>query len=232
MSRIEHNVDLVVPIKKLDRAKSRLRGVVPADEHADLVLALLLDTVTAAIQADGVRRVLVVCDDERVSAALTGTGVEYTDQRGLPDLNAALTFGAAYLRTPDGTVGALQADLTALRPTELAAAIEEAGGRRAYCADRPATGTTLLLAAPGEQLNPRFGPRSANAHAITGAVQVGRSLASLRCDVDTEEDLSMAAELGLGKSTVGVRPPPAPSSHERGNAQGDLQTCGLTEEEH
>ena len=52
-------VDLVVPIKRLDRAKSRLRGTVDG-VHAELVLSLLVDTVTAAADAEGVRRVLVV----------------------------------------------------------------------------------------------------------------------------------------------------------------------------
>jgi 2-phospho-L-lactate/phosphoenolpyruvate guanylyltransferase len=194
-------VDLVVPIKTLERAKTRLRGVVPAHEHADLVLALLLDTVTAALAADGVRRVLVICEDERIPVALAGTGVECVDERGLPGLNAALAHGAALLRAPGRVVGALQADLPALRPADLTAAVEEAAGRRAYCADRQATGTTLLLTAPGEPLDPRFGPGSAAAHATTGAVSVGGSAASLRCDVDTEDDLAMAADLGLGGRT-------------------------------
>jgi 2-phospho-L-lactate/phosphoenolpyruvate guanylyltransferase len=201
MEDVERGVDLVVPIKNLDRAKSRLRGAVPAEQHADLVLALLLDTVTAAVAAVGVRRVLVVCEDKRVPDALAGTGVESVDERGLPGLNAALTFGAEYLRTPRGTVGALQADLPALRSADLASAIEEAAGRRAYCADRPGTGTTLLLAAPGEPLRARFGPDSADAHAATGAARVGVSLARLRCDVDTADDLATAAALGLGKFT-------------------------------
>jgi 2-phospho-L-lactate guanylyltransferase len=202
MGVVERGVDLVVPIKNLDRAKSRLRGAVAAEEHADLVLALLLDTVTAAIRADGVRRVLVVCEDKRVPDALAGTGVECLDERGLPGLNAALTFGTEYLRTPAGTVGALQADLPALRPADLAAAIVEADGRRAYCADRPGTGTTLLLAAPGAPLTPRFGPGSADAHVASGAVRVGALSPALRCDVDTTDDLAVAAGLGLGKFTL------------------------------
>ncbi|WP_424923957.1 2-phospho-L-lactate guanylyltransferase [Actinophytocola oryzae] len=199
---MEHGVDLVVPIKNLDRAKSRLRGAVPVEQHADLVLALLLDTVTAALTSAGVRRVLVICEDKRVPDALAGTGVECLVERGLPGLNAALSFGAEHLRTPGGTVGALQADLPALRPADLAGAIAEADGRRAFSADRPGTGTTLLLAHPGEALTPRFGPGSAQAHEATGARQVGAGLASLRCDVDTEDDLAVAEGLGLGKFTL------------------------------
>jgi 2-phospho-L-lactate guanylyltransferase len=198
MGFVERGVDLVVPIKMLERAKTRLRGVVPAHEHADLVLALLLDTVTAALAADAVRRVLVICEDERIPVALAGTGVECVDERGLPGLNAALAYGAELLREPSRVVGALQADLPALRPADLTAAVDEAAGRRAHCADRQNTGTTLLLTAPGEPLNPRFGPGSSAAHTATGAVRVGVSRASLRCDVDTEVDLVMAADLGLG----------------------------------
>lgn len=202
MGAVERGVDLVVPIKVLDRAKSRLRGVVPAGEHADLVLALLLDTVTAAVAARAVRRVLVVCEDDRIPPALLGTGVDCVDERGLPGLNAALSFGAERLRAQGATtVGALQADLPALCPADLTAAIEEAAGRRAHCADRPGTGTTLLLAAPGAPLRPRFGVGSSAAHTASGAVRVGVGLASLRCDVDTEDDLDEAAKLGLGTRT-------------------------------
>jgi 2-phospho-L-lactate/phosphoenolpyruvate guanylyltransferase len=204
MDAVEHEVDLVVPIKRLDRAKSRLRGAV-GGPHAELVLALLLDTVTAAAAAEGVRRVLVVCEDDRVSDALAGSGVECVDERGLPGLNAALDHGAGLLRAedPGGVVGALQADLPALRPTELATAVAAAGRRRAFCADRPGTGTTLLLSAPGGPLDPRFGPGSAAAHRASGAVAVGADLATLRCDVDTAEDLAVAAALGLGVRTTG-----------------------------
>ena len=95
-------------------------------------------------------------------------------------------------RDPRGVVGALQADLPALRPTELAAAIAAAGGRRAFCADRPGTGTTLLLAAPGDAAATRASaPGSAAAHAASGAVAVGAGLDSLRCDVDTATDLAI-----------------------------------------
>lgn len=203
---VEHRVDIVVPMKRLDRAKSRLRGAVPggAQRHAELALALLLDTVTAAVAADGVRRVLVVCEDERVPAALRGTGVESVDERGLADLNEALEFGAEQLRAPGSVVAALQADLPALRPADLTAALTQAAGTRAFCADRDGTGTTLLLAAPGEPLDPRFGPGSAAAHAATGARQVGADRAGLRCDVDTVADLATACGLGIGSRTAAL----------------------------
>jgi len=194
-------VDLIVPVKRLDAAKSRLRGAVP--NHVDLVLALLLDTVTAALNAEGVRRVLVVCEDHRVPPALRGTGADCVDKRGLPGLNPALDYGASVLRANDrhAVIGALQADLPALRPEELAAALAEAGGRRAFCADRPGTGTTLLLSAPGRPLEPHFGPGSAAAHTASGAIPITAPVPTLRCDVDTTEDLAAACALGPGPRT-------------------------------
>jgi 2-phospho-L-lactate guanylyltransferase len=194
-------VDLIVPVKRLDRAKSRLRGAFP--NHVDLVLALLLDTVTAAGETPGVRRVLVVCEDDRVPPALAAIGVEAVDKRGLPGLNPALEYGAGVLRADNrrGVIGALQADLPALRPADLGAALAEAGGRRAFCADRAGTGTTLLLSAPGGPLDPRFGAGSAAAHTASGATPVTAPVPTLRCDVDTTEDLAVACALGPGPRT-------------------------------
>jgi 2-phospho-L-lactate guanylyltransferase len=195
--------DVVIPVKHLDRAKSRLRGAHP--EHRALVLAVVRDTVAAAVAAPGVRSVLVVCEDERVVAGLAGTGAECLDERGLPGLNAALRFGARVLRSrdPGSAVAALQADLPALVPADLGAALAEAAGRRAYVPDHTGTGTVLLVGAPGQRLDPRFGPGSAGRHGES-AVAVGAGLASLRRDVDTAADLAAAAGLGLGAATAAL----------------------------
>ncbi|MCE7007829.1 2-phospho-L-lactate guanylyltransferase [Kibdelosporangium philippinense] len=199
--------DLVVPVKMLPEAKSRLRGAVRPEEHTNLVLAVLLDTVTAAANADGVRRVLVVSSDPTVASVLADEGFECVPEGGPGGLNEAFRHGAMLLRQSDrqsdkaGQIGALQADLPALRPSELAEAIKTADGRRAFCADRQTTGTTLLLSAAGEPLNPRFGVGSAGKHAATGAIALTEAWESLRCDVDTAEDLLAARDLGLGQRT-------------------------------
>ena len=203
-------VDLVVPVKALDRAKSRLVGAAdggvgePA-AHAALALALAVDTVTAALAADGVRAVLAVSSDPVVAAELRALDVPVIPEGPAPGLNAALRHGADQLRArdPRSVVGALQADLPALRPAELAAAIAAADGRRAFCPDRQDTGTTLLLSAPGGPLRPAFGVGSALAHLAGGALRLAGDWPSLRCDVDTPEDLLLAGQLGLGARTAG-----------------------------
>ncbi len=202
-------VDLVVPIKELDRAKSRLAAVVATWATADrraLVLALARDTLAAAVSADGVRRVLAVSSDPEAGAALRADGIEVVPDAPAHGLNPALRYGASLLLAADPVtrVGALHADLPALRSAELAAAVALAltvGGGRAFCADRAGSGTTLLVAAPGGPLDPRFGPGSAAAHAASGAWRLTGTWPGLRCDVDTPDDLAEAVRLGLGPAT-------------------------------
>jgi len=150
-----------------------------------------------------VRRVLVVGTDPGALAGLDVPGVEIVGENGAGDLNAALRHGAAMLRADDPgvMVGALQADLPALRPADLASAVAEARGRRAFVADRQGSGTTLLLSTPGGTLGPRFGTGSARAHLRSGAIALRVAAPSLRGDVDTPDDLRHAGELGLGIRT-------------------------------
>ncbi|MGH3773295.1 MAG: NTP transferase domain-containing protein, partial [Pseudonocardiaceae bacterium] len=151
-------VDLLVPVKPLARAKTRLRGAADdgagaPEAHARLVLALARDTLAAAAGAAVVRRAVAICSDERVRTALASDGVRVIPDEPAAGLNPALRYGEAVLRAadPTTTVGVLQADLPALRPRELDRAVRHglATGGRTFCADRAGTGTTLLLAAPG-----------------------------------------------------------------------------------
>ncbi|MBB5155423.1 2-phospho-L-lactate guanylyltransferase [Saccharopolyspora phatthalungensis] len=200
---------LIVPIKPLHLAKSRLlgaadRGARQPAAHADLVTAVALDTVSAARRAPGVAGIVVVTSDPTLTEAFTADGVEVLADVPAAGLNAALRHGDTQLRRRAAVsrVGALQADLPALRPGDLAAAINAAGDDRSFCPDRHGTGTTLLLAEPGRPLDPRFGPGSADAHAESGAKVLLGAWDSLRCDVDTEADLTAAAALGLGPRTA------------------------------
>ncbi len=170
-------VDLVVPVKPLLKAKSRLRGAADGGigeprAHARLAMALARDTIDAVRAAPAVRHLLVISSDPVVAAELGVFGVDVMPDGPVPGLNRAYERGAALLRSrdPATAVGALQADLPALRPDELddaiasALALFAAGARRAFVADAEGTGTTFLLAAPGTALDPRFGADSAHRH--------------------------------------------------------------------
>lgn len=206
-------VDLLVPVKPLARAKTRLRGAAGDPEaHARLVLALARDTLAAAAGAAAVRQAVAICSDERVRTVLVGDGVRVIPDEPAAGLNPALRYGEAVLRAadPTTTVGVLQADLPALSPRELDRAVRHAlaTGVRTFCADRTGTGTTMLLAVQGQLLQPRFGVGSAAAHRATGARELAGLWPGLRCDVDTAADLAIARGLGLGQFTRAALPSP------------------------
>jgi 2-phospho-L-lactate guanylyltransferase len=196
----------VVPVKRLAEAKSRLRGALPDVPHEELALALAADTLRAVLACPAVAEALVVTDDPRVARATRDVGARTLAD--LPDagLNAAFRHGAA--QTTARWVAGLTADLPALRPDELAAALLAAqlgpDGVRRFVADAPGTGTVLLAALPGVDLDPRFGIGSAVAHEASGALPLTGDWPSLRRDVDTAEDLAAAARLGLGPRTAAL----------------------------
>jgi 2-phospho-L-lactate guanylyltransferase len=203
---------VVVPVKRLDQAKTRL-STRPAPERRALALAFAVDTVRAALGCPGVVGVVVVTDDDEVRAAVSALGATWVPDAPDAGLNAALTHGAEVVRrdSPGAFVAVLAADLPALRPEELARALDAAGAvDRSFVADAAGTGTTLLTARPGVDLDARFGPRSRAAHAATGAVALEPGpVPGLRRDVDTEVDLWDAGRLGLGLSTGPLLEPTA-----------------------
>lgn len=195
---------IVVPAKRLAVAKTRLRPLTaPLDSarHDELVLALLADTVAAAIACPAVGTVLVVTDDPAATHVVRGLGARTVPDEPGSGLNPALEHGAR--SAPGLAVAALSSDLPALRPAELAAALTaaEVTAPRCFVPDAHGTGTTLLTAV-GAQLAPRFGAGSADAHRDGGAVALAGDWPGLIRDVDTEDDLRAALGLGAGRHTT------------------------------
>jgi 2-phospho-L-lactate guanylyltransferase len=198
---------LVVPVKVLARAKSRL-AVLAGPHREALALAMAADTVAAALACPEVGRVIAVTDDATAAQVLAGLGALVTGDKPGRGLNPALRHGAAIAaaRWPGSGIGALAADLPALRPAELGLALRAAGRwEHAFVPDAAGSGTTLYAARPGARFSPRFGPGSAARHRAAGASAISLpGLASLRRDVDQPPDLNAASDLGVGPRTAAV----------------------------
>jgi 2-phospho-L-lactate guanylyltransferase len=217
---------LVVPVKELSAAKSRL-GAYGDPLRQELALAFAADVVTAALACPAVVRVLVVTDDQHAAGVLSALGAEVTRDRPRAGLNEALAHGAARLqsgRTHDGRgcrpsslarrragggpapdvlgVVAVSADLPCLQGQDLTAALRDVPlGGRAFVPDVDRRGTTLLAAAPGVALDPAYGEGSRSRHLASGALEL-QGTPGLRRDVDTPEDLRAALALGVGPHTA------------------------------
>ncbi|MFV8129748.1 2-phospho-L-lactate guanylyltransferase [Streptomyces syringium] len=198
---------LVVPVKPLALAKSRLAGGTGRLPRPALALAFALDTVGAALTCRAVRDVVVVTDDRRAGAELSALGAwVLSEPTGGGGLNSALAHGARTARTrwPHTGVATLNADLPALRPAELGRVLDSAAEfPRAFLADAAGIGTTLLSATAGNELAPAFEGRSRARHRASGAREIELTgVDSVRQDVDTEQDLRTALALGVGPHTA------------------------------
>jgi 2-phospho-L-lactate/phosphoenolpyruvate guanylyltransferase len=199
---------VVTPLKPLASAKSRLAGAAGA-LRPELALAFAQDTVSAALACPLVRDVTVVTDDPVAGAELAGLGARVLADSPAAGLNAALRHaaGSVLARTGPTCVAALNADLPALRPAELAAVLDIAARPpgRAFLADAAGIGTTLLAAAAGAPLMPAFGGPSRARHRASGAREITLpGVDSVRQDVDTAHDLWSALRLGVGRYTDAV----------------------------
>lgn len=199
---------LVIPLKPLTRAKSRLADTAADGVRPGLALAFAQDTVAAALACPAVADVSVVTDDEVAARELAALGARIVPDTPASGLNAALAHGAAVVRgmRPRTPVAALNADLPALRPAELAVVLGAAADfSRAFLADAAKLGTTLLAAGPGQELQPEFGVNSRSRHRASGAAELQPAgVDSVRQDVDTGDDLRAALALGVGPYTAAV----------------------------
>lgn len=216
---------VLLPVKVLAQAKSRL-AVLAGDRRHELALALASDTVAAVVACPQVARVIVVTSDPVAGPRLSRLGAriipeapraaaDRTQAAGAsPDgtqhpLNAALLHGAAVAarRWPGTGLAALTADLPALRPAELTAALRAASDAAgsAFVPDAAGLGTTMYAVGPGGEFRPMYGGASRARHAASGALELAlEGIAGLRQDVDTPDDLRAAVALGVGPRTAEV----------------------------
>ncbi len=187
---------VVIPLKALPSAKSRLAPTLSPAEHGDMVRAIRADTLAAVRGATNVARIVVVTDQPgRFDADLVLV-------QSRPGLNAGLAEAAEAVaaRWPDDGVAALVGDLPALRSNDLAEALGLAQAHStSFVADSSGTGTTMLTALPGVALQPEFGSGSAARHERTAVPLEAQP--SLRADVDTVGELDLARQLGVGAHT-------------------------------
>lgn len=205
---------VVIAVKDLAAAKTRLADAFADADRARLVVAMFRDTVDAARAVNAVGTVTVVTPDPAVSAAADELGArvvaepcDNASHDSVARLNSAFRAAASVVRA-EGTddIIALQADLPALRSEELAEAYELAAeGARSVVSDHHGTGTAALISkSRGGDFMPLFGPASARRHRESGAAELTGAWPGLRLDVDTIDDVRRAHALGVGENTAAV----------------------------
>jgi 2-phospho-L-lactate guanylyltransferase len=187
---------VIVPVKPLERAKTRLAAALGNAARRALVPAML-DDVLAAVRAAHDGPLLLISTDSRYDE----TAARHEARRvpdGSPGYNGAV--GAALQLDAVAAAGAaliLPADLPQLRPDAvrtLAQALEQAAVVLVPSAD---AGTSALGMRPPDAIRLAFGPDSAAAHRRlarqAGLVLAEPPLPAIAIDIDTLDDLRSVA---------------------------------------
>jgi 2-phospho-L-lactate guanylyltransferase len=193
---------VVIPVRSLEGAKSRLGAVLDAEERRELVEHLLRRTVAVALATPAVTRVLVVSPDPEVLAVAQAAGAE-----GLRQTSAGLNPGlvearAAMAPTRHGRMLVVPGDLPAVSVEALSRLLRAAddasttAGVVVLAPDRHGRGTNALLLDPAGIIEPDFGGDSRDAHArlalAAGAAYREVADDDIALDLDTPDDLLLA----------------------------------------
>jgi 2-phospho-L-lactate/phosphoenolpyruvate guanylyltransferase len=223
-----HHWQAVLPVKGGPTAKSRLRHDIERTAVAAawagteigyaggtalsgaLGTAIAQDTVAATVSCPAITDVIVVTADSAVRQWVGDGAQVVRESRPGAGLLSAVADGLAASRP--GPVVVLLADLPALRPTDLTAALAGAHAvlhgpdapLMVAFGDADGRGTVLLAARQAADLSPAFGPDSLRLHRRRGALPVTGGHERLRRDVDTVADLRVAAAMGLGSRTRAI----------------------------
>ncbi len=186
----------ILPVKRFDRAKQRLRDELSADEVAGLAESMLGSVLDALARTQGLQQIVVVTQEPRAVelARRHGATVLRDDESG-HNPAALRGIGHALARRAERAL-LVPGDCPRLDPDELDGLLQIAASPPSVLIvpDRHGTGTNALLLTPPDALEPSFGPGScarhqqlAREHAVNAEVV---HLSSLAHDVDTPQDLA------------------------------------------
>lgn len=191
----------IVPVKPLQRGKSRLAGVLTQEERLDLNSELLIHTVETLRSIPEIEQVLVVSRDQRALSLARAHGARTVQENGAPELNIALTR-ATMVAKSYATRGVLivPSDLPMLTSEDVYAMLDLVNEPPVVVVapDRRQEGTNALLVCPVGLIDYEYGPKSFEHHCLRARQAGARleicELPSLALDMDIPEDLALVRD--------------------------------------
>ena len=197
--------DVLIPLKRLDAAKTRLAPALTNDERGRLMAGMLGWVARAAVRA-GAGRVALASSDPAAPGLARGLGVECVSDAGLP-WNEGLVHARSLLDRPAAAVLYLAGDLPLLDAADVTALVEAGGEGTAVVGRAHDGGTNALWVCPATALVPAFGAAgSASVHAARarehGLAAVVVDQPRIAHDVDTPADLAAVRRLAAAGACV------------------------------
>ncbi|GIK29142.1 MAG: 2-phospho-L-lactate guanylyltransferase [Anaerolineae bacterium] len=197
---------VVLPVKPLNRAKSRLAGVLSADQRqrfAEMTLRHILETTRSARSITGT---LVISRDNKVLSIARDFGARTVQESGQPALNPALMRATQMLASWNaGSILVLPADVPLITANDITDMIRLAGTHEqcvVIATDRSHDGTNALLVRPPGLIEYDYGPQSYQRH-LAQARALGVHVAeydslNLQYDLDVPEDINAFYQVVFG----------------------------------
>jgi 2-phospho-L-lactate guanylyltransferase len=197
--------DVLIPLKRLDAAKTRLAPALTEDERGRLMAGMLARVARAAVRS-GAGRVALASSDPAAPELARRLEVECVSDGGLP-WNDGLVHARSLLVRPATAVLYLAGDLPLIEAADVSALVEAGGAGTAVVGRAHDGGTNALWVSPAAALVPSFGAAaSASVHAARarehGLDVVVLDRPGIAHDVDTPADLAAARRLAAAGACV------------------------------
>jgi 2-phospho-L-lactate guanylyltransferase len=193
---------VIVPIKPLNRSKSRLAPVLDIKQRESLSREMLERTLMTLNKVKIIAGVMVVSRDTGALSLAREYGVQTLQESGAPELNASLTRATQVVGGwGAGGVLVLSSDIPLMRTSDIEGMLRLGTNGSAVVAapDRRGEGTNALLVRPPGLIPYRFGDGSLEKHLSEArAAGVAASVyesKTLGLDVDIPADLDLYREM-------------------------------------
>jgi 2-phospho-L-lactate guanylyltransferase len=203
------DVQAIIPVASLDRAKSRLRPILSLPERAQLVLCMLEDLSSVLLDAENIEGVIVISPDTKVTEYATVLGLNTILESNPSDLNRALNLATREIMANQSNSSSLilPVDIPLLKTTSIQAisSMDDKSEKLVIAAQSNNGGTNLLFQRPPNVIDTAFGPGSFSKHR-TNAFAKGIpfqewSSPDTKLDIDTSEDVYEFMKIGKGTKT-------------------------------
>ncbi len=193
------NLWAIVPVKPLNRSKSRLAPILDGEQRTALSRQMLAHTLETLTQIRKISGVLVVSRDPAALAMARGYDIYTVRESGAPELNDALTRATEMLIVEHHVNGVLvlPSDLPLLQKADLEEMIARAHSSPVVviAPDRRRDGTNAILIRPPGRIAYAFGVGSFEQHAMLARMAEARvevyESPTLALDVDVPADLDL-----------------------------------------
>jgi len=185
----------IIPVKPLNRAKSRLARALKAHTRAALVRSIFSRTLDVIAQAEHIDGVIVVSRDLTIlELARQRKAIALAESES--GLNSAITQAAQWAQVHHArAVIVIPVDLPLITTADLDAIIDRAQAERCVviAPDRHEDGTNVLLVSPPDAIQFAYGTSSFNVHRAQ-AIERGLIVHEYRSpttafDIDVPDDL-------------------------------------------